>query len=99
VNNPTYLLGIDLGTTGVKSLLIQDTGGIVASATQEYPLSTPRPNWSEQSPEAWWRATSRSIKEVLQKSGIDAGRVAGCSGQGAASGYPVERWAQWRAVR
>ncbi len=76
MNNPTYLLGIDLGTTGVKSLLIQDTGGIVAAATQEYPLSTPRPNWSEQSPEAWWRATSRSIKEVLQKSGIDAGRVA-----------------------
>jgi xylulokinase len=76
VNNPTYLLGIDLGTTGVKSLLIQDTGGIVASDTQEYPLSTPRPNWSEQSPEAWWRATARSIKEVLARSKMDPARVA-----------------------
>ncbi|GAC1427924.1 MAG: xylulokinase [Chloroflexota bacterium] len=75
MNNPSYLLGIDLGTSGVKSLLIQDTGGIVASATQEYPLSTPRPNWSEQSPEAWWRATARSIKEVLARAAIAPGRV------------------------
>ena len=76
MNNPAYLLGIDLGTTGVKSLLIQETGGIVASATQEYPLSTPRPSWSEQSPEAWWRATARSIKDVLAKAQADPGRVA-----------------------
>ncbi len=45
-----YLLGIDVGTTGAKTLLIAEDGTVVASATEEYPLYTPRPNWSEQDP-------------------------------------------------
>ncbi len=72
----TYLLGIDLGTTGVKSLLIDDAGTLIASATEEYPLSTPRPNWSEQSPEDWWQATAQSIAGAMRTSAVDPTQVA-----------------------
>ncbi|MGQ9854848.1 MAG: FGGY family carbohydrate kinase, partial [Candidatus Oleimicrobiaceae bacterium] len=61
----TYLLGIDVGTTGTKTLLIGDDGKVVASATEEYPLHTPRPNWSEQDPADWWRAVCGSVRAVL----------------------------------
>jgi len=49
-----YLLGLDVSTTGAKALLIDERGDVVASATTEYPLSTPRPLWSEQAPADWW---------------------------------------------
>jgi xylulokinase len=45
-----YLLGIDVGTTGTKTLLIDEDGGVIASATIEYPMYTPRPQWAEQDP-------------------------------------------------
>src|SRR4028118_773618 len=45
-----YLLGIDVGTTGVKAVVIRADGTVVGSATEEYPLSTPQPLWSEQNP-------------------------------------------------
>ena len=45
-------LGIDVGTSGTKTLAIREEGTILASATVEYPLSTPKPGWSEQNPEA-----------------------------------------------
>jgi len=73
----THLLGIDVGTTGTKALLIDDAGSIVARATHEYPLLTPRPNWSEQNPADWWQATARAIRDALSASGVAAGDVAG----------------------
>ncbi|HUI05691.1 MAG TPA: xylulokinase [Verrucomicrobiae bacterium] len=73
----TYLLGIDVGTTGSKALLIDPQGTAKASVTTEYPLRTPRPLWAEQDPEAWWRATVTSIKRVLRQSHARAGQVAG----------------------
>ncbi|MHB9024119.1 MAG: xylulokinase [Armatimonadota bacterium] len=72
-----YLLGIDIGTSGTKTLLIDVSGRIIASATYEYPLSTPHPLWAEQHPDDWWKATVLGIKEVLRESGIDAGEIAG----------------------
>ena len=45
-----YVLGIDISTTGAKALIVDQGGNVVASATTEYPLSTPRPLWSEQDP-------------------------------------------------
>ena len=51
------LIGLDVGTTSVKGLAVSEDGEVIASAEQEYPLSTPRPGWSEQDPEDWWRAT------------------------------------------
>jgi xylulokinase len=65
-----YLLGIDVGTTGARALLINELGQVVAGATEEYPLYTPQPLWAEQDPADWWRATMDAIHQVLQKSGI-----------------------------
>jgi xylulokinase len=77
------LLGIDIGTSGTKTLVTDDGGKVLASATAEYPLSTPRPGWAEQEPEDWWRATVSTVREVLAKSGLAAKdiRGIGLSGQ------------------
>lgn len=49
-----YLLGIDVGTSGSKAILIDERGQLVARCIGEYPLHTPQPLWSEQLPEDWW---------------------------------------------
>jgi xylulokinase len=78
-----YLIGIDIGTSGTKTLLVDETGRKIASATVEYPLYTPRPLWAEQEPTDWWNATVDSIRQVLGQSGIagDQVRAVGLSGQ------------------
>lgn len=73
----TYLLGIDVGTTGSKALLINETGTVVANATTEYPMLTPRPLWAEQNPADWWAATVTSIRRVMEKASAGAAEVAG----------------------
>ncbi|MBI1324064.1 xylulokinase [bacterium] len=76
-------LGIDIGTSGTKTLAIDETGRILASASSEYPCSHPQPGWSEQDPELWWRATCETIRAVLHRGGLkpeDIGGV-GLSGQ------------------
>ena len=74
-------LGIDLGTSACKLLLVAEDGSILNSVTKEYPLFFPRPGWSEQNPEDWWAAVRAGIPELLQ--GFDAASVAGigCGGQ------------------
>jgi xylulokinase len=72
-----YLLGIDVGTTGSKALLVDATGAVTASATTEYPMFTPQPLWSEQNPADWWSATVTSIQQVLEQGGVTAEQVAG----------------------
>ncbi len=73
----TYLLGIDVGTTGSKALLIGADGTVKASATTEYPMATPQPLWAEQTPADWWVATVASIRRVLSEGGVKPGQVAG----------------------
>lgn len=73
-----YLLGIDIGTSGTKTLLINaSTGEVAASATKTYDLSTPKPLWAEQNPRDWWKATIASVREALSKSEIDAAQIKG----------------------
>ncbi|MHC4216858.1 MAG: xylulokinase [Planctomycetota bacterium] len=72
-----HLLGIDVGTGGAKALLIDAAGEVVASATTDYPLSTPRPLWSEQDPHQWWEATATSIGAVLREAGVKPNQVTG----------------------
>jgi len=55
---PEALVGIDVGTSGVKGVAIDADGRVLATASAEYPLSRPHPGWSEQSPEDWWRAAT-----------------------------------------
>jgi xylulokinase len=60
----TVAVGLDVGTSGVKALAVSETGEVLATAEEEYPLSTPRPGWAEQDPEDWWRATQRALERL-----------------------------------
>jgi xylulokinase len=60
------LVGLDVGTTGVKAIAISPDGRILASTSEEYPLSTPQPGWAEQDPEAWWRAAQACLARLPQ---------------------------------
>ncbi|MCA9066952.1 MAG: xylulokinase, partial [Planctomycetaceae bacterium] len=76
-------LGIDIGTSGTKTLAISEDGKILASATEEYPLSSPRPGWSEQEPTDWWKASAQSVRRVMKAAKLkpaDIGGI-GLSGQ------------------
>ena len=73
----TVLLGIDVGTTGSKALLIDADGAVKASATTEYPMFIPQPLWAEQHPADWWAATGTSVRRVLDEGGVPPGQVAG----------------------
>jgi xylulokinase len=68
------LIGLDVGTTGVKAVAISPDGRMLGSVTEEYALSTPRPGWAEQDPEDWWRAAQTCLERLPE------GRV-GFSGQ------------------
>jgi xylulokinase len=70
-------LGIDVGTSGTKTLAMRTDGRILASATSEYPLSSPRPLWSEQDPEHWWQATIKSVRAVLKRGKLKPAEIAG----------------------
>ena len=72
-----YFLGIDISTTATKALLIDLTGQVVAVASTSYPFETPRPLWSEQHPDLWWDGTQKSIRAVLEKSGINPAQIGG----------------------
>ncbi|NSW76859.1 MAG: xylulokinase [Candidatus Atribacteria bacterium] len=72
-----YFLGIDVGTTGCKVVLVNEEGKLVGRGVEEYPLYTPRPNWAEQDPLFWWQGTQKAIEKVLASSGIDPKGVAG----------------------
>ncbi|HEX7598269.1 MAG TPA: xylulokinase, partial [Polyangia bacterium] len=79
----TYLLGIDVSTTGVKALLVAADGQVIGSANTEQPLYTPHPLWSEQDPADWWNGAIRSVRQVLEDTGVDGSQVAavGLTGQ------------------
>ncbi len=76
-----YTVGIDLGTSAMKLLLVDGAGRICRSAAREYPLRFPRPGWSEQDPEDWWAACLSGLTELLE--GVDKNEVAalGVGGQ------------------
>ena len=78
-----YVLGVDLGTSGTKTVLFNEEGTAVASSLMEYPLYQPENGWAEQEPEDWWQAARDTIKAVMQKSGVSPTDVAclGISGQ------------------
>jgi xylulokinase len=77
MSGPLY--GIDVGTSGVKGLAVDEHGTVLALAEAGYPLSTPRPGWAEQDPEDWWTATQGVLAELETAVGAPAG--IGLSGQ------------------
>lgn len=82
-----YYIGVDLGTSAVKLLLMEADGTIKNIVSKEYPLSFPNPGWSEQSPEDWWNAVTTGIKELTD--GFDAAQVAGISFGGQMHGLVI----------
>ncbi|ACM59693.1 xylulokinase [Caldicellulosiruptor bescii] len=78
-----YFIGIDVGTSGTKTILTDSKGNILATATFEYPLYQPQIGWAEQNPEDWWDASVKGIKAVLEKSKVDPKEVkaVGLTGQ------------------
>lgn len=72
-----YVIGIDLGTSGTKTVLFDQHGKTIASHTVEYPMYQPQNGWAEQDPMDWWNATVTTIKEVIEKSGVSNEEIAG----------------------
>ena len=73
----THFLGIDSSTTATKALLIDDAGQVVAAASAEYDYEMPRPMWTEQHPELWWRGAADAIRRVLGQSQVDPEEILG----------------------
>ena len=71
------LLGIDLGTSGTKTVLFDSDGRRLASHTVEYPLYQPQNGWAEQDPEDWWRAVQETVRTVLARSGARPEEIRG----------------------
>lgn len=78
-----HLIGIDVGTSGVKCIMIDTSGNVIAATTETYPLYTPHIGWSEQNPEDWWTGTKNALKALIRSSGVKADTIAsiGFSGQ------------------
>ena len=79
------LIGIDVGTTAVKAVAVDEMGRLLAEADVEQPISVPRPGWSEQHPETWWRSTEDAVSAVMAAvrrlpDAVDV-RAVGLSGQ------------------
>ncbi len=72
-----YLLGIDIGTTATKAIVLHPKRGIVAQAEVPASLSSPRPGWAEADPVEWWRNVGKATRRCLADSGINAASVAG----------------------
>ncbi len=80
-------IGIDLGTSSVKLLLMDSNGNVVNTVSEEYPIYFPRPGWSEQNPEDWYKAVIAGIKKLTY--GIDKDKVAGISFGGQMHGLVI----------
>jgi xylulokinase len=77
----SVFLGLDVGTSGVKAILVAPSGDVVASTTTPLTMSTPQPGWAEQDPEAWWQASLASIAAVHAKRADARVAAIGISGQ------------------
>ncbi len=78
-----YYIGLDVGTSSLKTILINSRGKILAISNNRYPVYAPKQGWSEQDPQDWWRACIKGIKNVIDVSGISSQYISaiGLSGQ------------------
>ena len=74
-------IGIDLGTSGVKAILLDEQGTVLASQTEKLTVSRPHPLWSEQDPEQWWQATDRAMKGLGEQHSLQGVKALGIAGQ------------------
>ncbi|MBS3821873.1 MAG: xylulokinase, partial [Phycisphaerae bacterium] len=78
-----YYLGLDIGTSGTKSLIMNAKAEVIATATVEHPISAPKPGWSEQNPIDWWDSACKATRKVIKTADIDGKAIkgVGLSGQ------------------
>lgn len=101
----TVTIGVDIGTSGAKAVLLAAGGDVLARATAAYPLLTPRPGWTEQEPEAWWRATVAVLQDLAATAREHEVAGMGLSGQmhGAvfldSTGEPIRTALLWNDAR
>lgn len=76
-----YYIGIDLGTSSVKLLLVSKSGEIINEVSKDYPVFYPHSGWSEQNPEDWWSRTVEGIKELINNVDVSLIKGIGCGGQ------------------
>lgn len=77
-----FLIGLDVGTTGIKAALVARDGKIAATEFIEYPLYFPKPGWAEQNPDDWYQATIRALSALVNKSGVATAKIRGLSFSG-----------------
>jgi xylulokinase len=70
-----FYIGVDLGTSSVKLLLVGEDGKIAKTISKDYPLEFPQNGWSQQNPEDWWSQTVEGLKELT--AGIDSSEIGG----------------------
>jgi len=75
--NHALLIGIDIGTTSVKTVVFDTRGNIISHAGQEYPTAYPHPNWAQQDPNDWWRAACRTLNRMFAENTFEANKIAG----------------------
>jgi len=104
-----YLLGIDIGTSSTKCVLLDESGTIIAIGQKEYDFDMPRPGWAEQDPEVWWDAAKDTIQQVLRESQVESKNIRGIGFSGQMHGpvfldksgksiRPAIIWADQRSV-
>ena len=98
-------IGLDIGTSGAKGLLLAADGRVMATAAAGYPLATPRPGWTEQDPEAWWQASLAVLRELATHAAGHEIAGIGLSGQMHGSvfldraGTPIRQALLWNDAR
>jgi len=70
-------IGSDIGTTGTKTVVIDEKGRLLGKSTVEHPLSTPKPGWAEQDPADWWKAAVQSIRAAVREAGVGNEEIKG----------------------
>jgi len=88
-----YVIGVDIGTSSTKTLLVAADGRIVAETTATYPLYSPQPGWNEQDPAHWWQATVKTVRAAVKQAGVKPADIEGLglSGQMHGSVFLDER--------
>ena len=78
---PDHYLGIDVGTTAVKALVVDEQGTVVGEAESPLEVSVPRPGWAEQHPSDWWQGTVNAVRTACDQAGVQEVSSIGLSGQ------------------
>ncbi|WP_219835652.1 xylulokinase [Paenibacillus sp. R14(2021)] len=103
----SYVIGIDLGTSAVKVLLLDRSGAVAAEASRDYPLFHEHSGWSEQRPDDWVKGTIEALRELAERSGVSPDAIEGLSFSGQmhglvlldAEGNPVRNAILWNDTR